>query len=93
MSFAFTQQVPGRKVGRKCVAQTKKNRHKHACKQTVTAATLSFTGHTGTNKVVFQGRVSRSKKLTPERYTLIITATNAAGQKSAPQTLGFTIVK
>ncbi len=94
VSFAFTQQVPGRRVGRNCVAQTKKNRRKHACKRTVTAGTLSFTGHTGTNKVVFQGRVSSSKKLKPGRYTLIITATNSVGAHSAaPTSLTFTIVR
>jgi hypothetical protein len=93
VSFAFTQQVGGRRVGRKCVAQTNKNRHKHACKRAVTAGTLPFTGHAGTNKVVFQGRISHLKKLKPGRYTLVITATNSAGQKSSPQTLTFTIVK
>jgi hypothetical protein len=77
VSFAFTQQVSGRKVKAKCVAQTRKNRHKHACKRTVTQGVLSFTGHDGTNRVSFQGRLSHSKKLRPEAYTLVITATNA----------------
>jgi hypothetical protein len=69
-----------------------------ACKRTVTAGTLSFTGHSGMNRVVFQGRISRANKLKPGRYTLVITATNtagqtSAGQTSAPQKLSFTIVK
>ena len=55
--------------------------------------TLSFMGHNGTNKVVFQGRISRSKKLKPGLYTLIITATNSAGARSTPVTLRFTIVR
>ncbi len=93
VSFAFTQPVGGRKVKGSCVAQTKKNRHNPFCKRTVTRATLSFTGHGATNKVVFQGRVSRSKKLTPGRYTLIITATNSAGARSAPKSLSFTIAR
>ncbi len=93
ISFSFTQRLAGHKVGGKCVAQTKRNRHKPGCKRSVTQATLSFTGHSGTNKVVFQGRVSRSKKLKPGRYTLVITATNSAGARSAPKSLGFTIVK
>jgi FG-GAP repeat len=93
VSFAFTQQVAGRKVNGKCVAQTKANRRKHACKRTVTQGTLSFTGHARTNKVSFQGRISRSKKLRPGTYTLIITATSTAGQRSSPRQLTFTIVK
>jgi hypothetical protein len=93
VSFSFTQRVGGRKVKGKCVAQNNKNRRKGACRRIVTAASLSFTGHSATNKVLFQGAVSRSKKLAPGRYTLVITATNATGQKSTPQSLSFTIVK
>jgi hypothetical protein len=59
----------------------------------VTKGTLSFTGHAGTNHVSFQGRISRSKRLQLGTYTLIITATNAAGQGSSPKQLTFTIVK
>ncbi len=91
--FAFTQRVGGRKVKGKCVAQTKKNHHEHACKRTVIRGVLSFTGHDGTNKVSFQGRISHSKKLPPGTYTLVITATNATGQHSAREQLTFTILK
>ena len=57
----------------------------------MTVGTLSFTGH-GAMKVAFQGRISRSKKLKPGRYTLVVTATNSAGRRSPPQALSFTIV-
>ncbi len=92
VSFAFTQRVAGRKVAGRCVAQTRKNAKDKACRRTVTAGTLSFTGHPATNKVLFQGRISRSKKLAPGRYTLIITATNSTGARSKPVSLSFTIV-
>jgi hypothetical protein len=59
----------------------------------VTAGRLTFTGHDGTNKVAFQGRVSPKKKLKPGRYTLVITATDPAGARSAPKSLSFTIVQ
>jgi hypothetical protein len=91
VSFAFTQQVRGRKVNGKCLAQTNKNRRKGACKRTVTRGTLRFTGHAGKNKVSFQGRLSRSQRLKPGSYTLVITATNAVGH-SSPRRLSFTIV-
>lgn len=55
--------------------------------------TLTFAGHSGTNKVAFQGRISPEEKLKPGRYTLVITATNSAGMRSAPKSLSFTIVK
>jgi streptogramin lyase len=91
--FAFTQRSTGRRVGHKCVAKSRKNDKHKSCTRTVTVATLSFTGHTGTNEVVFQGRTSRSRKLKPGRYALIITATNSAGTRSTPVTLRFTIVR
>jgi len=53
---------------------------------------LSFIGHSGTNHVVFLGRISRSNKLKPGHYTLLITAENSAGH-SSPHQLRFTIVK
>jgi hypothetical protein len=55
--------------------------------------TLTFPGHSGTDKVAFQGRISPKEKLKPGRYTLSITATNTAGMRSAPKALSFTIVK
>jgi len=93
VSFTFTQRVGGREAKHKCVAQTKRNRTKHACERTVTRGALSFTGHSGTSKVSFQGRISHSLKLRPGTYTLLITAVNSSGERSAPKQLTFTIVK
>jgi hypothetical protein len=93
VTFGFAQSTSGRKVGGKCVAQTEKNRRKRACERTVTAGTLTFTGHSGTDEVAFQGRISAVEKLKPGHYTLVITATNSAGEHSAPQSLSFTVVK
>lgn len=92
VSFAFTQPARGRKVGRRCLAQTHANRRKHACKRTVTKGTLAFIAHAGRNRVSFQGVISRSRKLKPGSYTLVITA-SAAGLTSAPARLSFKIVK
>ncbi len=93
VSLTFTQRVGGRTVNGKCVAQTRNNRRKHSCKRTLTRGTMTFSAHAGANKVAFQGRISRSKRLSPGTYTLIITATNAGGQRSGPKSLGFTIVR
>jgi hypothetical protein len=54
---------------------------------------LVLGGHAGADRVGFQGRISRTKRLTPGRYTAVITAINGAGQRSAPRTLTFTILK
>jgi hypothetical protein len=91
VSFSFTRRASGRSVRGKCVAKSPKNAEHKTCKRTVADDTLSFTGNSGSNKVIFAGRISRSNRLKPGNYTLTITATNAAGH-SAPAHLTFTIV-
>ena len=91
--LAFAQQVGGRSVKGRCVTRTRRNRHKRACRRALSRGALSFAAHPGSNKVVFQGRLTRSKKLPPGRYTVVISATNAAGRRSAPRSLHFMIVR
>jgi hypothetical protein len=89
--FKFTRSAGGRRVGKRCVPQTHKNRHKRRCTRTVVAGTLAFSAHAGLNKVRFQGLIARRKKLKPGSYKLLVTAT-AAGKRSRTGTLSFTIV-
>jgi hypothetical protein len=91
VDFSFLRHVNGRMVGRKCLVTTSRNAGYRACSRTVISGVLSVAGLMGMNKVGFQGGVLHSK-LRPGRYTLMITATNAAGQRSSPKSLGFTIV-
>ena len=93
VSLTFAQRVGGRKLSGSCVAQTKSNRSRRLCIRTLTQGLLLFTGHSGTDRVSFQGRISHTKELPPGSYTLTIAARNAAGQRSAPKRLSFTIVK
>lgn len=95
VDFAFTQMMGGRKVGHRCTAKTRKNAMRKACDRPVTVGTMSFMGHVGTNRVVFQGRLSSSQKLKPGHYTLLITASNVFGVRvpAAPKSLSFTIVR
>ena len=92
VTFTFTKPAPGRKIGKRCVVQTPKNKHKRRCKRTLTAGALTFTAHAGTNKVRFQGLISRRKKLKPGSYKLLVVAT-VAGKRSRTGTLSFTIVR
>jgi hypothetical protein len=55
----------------RAIAEAKSDKN---VKRTVTAGTLSFTGHKGTNKVVFQGSISRARKLKPGARGWIATA-------------------
>lgn len=87
--FSFTREAPRAKS--KCKA--KKHAHKTSCKGREQVGSFSFTGHAGTSRVSFQGRISAAKKLAPGSYTLTIVATNAAGRQSAARSVSFTIVK
>jgi hypothetical protein len=93
VSFTFLRSAHGRRVGRRCVASGHRRHRGGACRAKRTEGALTFTGHSGTNRIVFQGRISRTRKLKPGRYTLVVTATNVAGQGSAPASLGFMIVR
>jgi hypothetical protein len=92
VTFKFTRKVPGRKAGKRCVAQTPKNRHKRRCSRTIAESLPVFTAHAGMNKVRFQGLISKRKKLKPGSYKLLVTA-SAAGKRSRTGTLSFTIVR
>jgi len=91
VTFGFIQVLP--QGGHNCLAKTNNKTQRKNCNITVTRGMLSFTGHSGANNVAFAGRISRTNKLKPGRYELTITATDSTGQRSAPVSLSFTIVK
>ncbi|MDX6669327.1 MAG: TolB protein [Solirubrobacteraceae bacterium] len=88
----FLQSKPGRRVGGRCVAENRSNRGRRRCSRVVSAGSLSIGASAGANKVRFQGRVSRERKLKPGHYTLRATATNSAGRRSEPKTARFTVL-
>jgi 6-phosphogluconolactonase (cycloisomerase 2 family) len=90
--LAFAHPATGRRVAGRCVAQTKHNGRKRRCTRTLTAGALSLSALSGVEKISFAGRLSRSRRLKPGRYTVTITATDAAGRRSAPASLRFVIV-
>jgi hypothetical protein len=90
VKLVFTDSLSGRKVAKRCVAQTKHDAKQRRCSRTVKAGTLTFTGHAGLNKVKFAGRLSERVKLKPGSYTLVISAT-ASRKTSTAHRLKFTI--
>jgi subtilisin family serine protease len=86
----FTQPRSGRVRNSKCVSRTKRNRNKAKC--TRMRASLALAGHAGLNAVRFKGWVSNTRKLTPGKYTLVITA-STLGVGATSQKLKFTIVR
>jgi hypothetical protein len=75
------------------VAPTRSNRRRPKCTIPNVRGTLTFNAHAGLNKIRFQGRLSRNRKLKLGRFTLTITATDAARNRSRPKATSFTIVR
>lgn len=82
--------LPGRRSGKRCVAPrpTVKGR---ACTRFVRKGALSVAGKLGVNTVNVTGRVA-GKLLAPGRYRGTISAVDAAGRRSAPRTVSFTVL-
>jgi Glucodextranase, domain B len=94
VSLRFTYEQSGRRVNGTCAAETRRNRHRPACRRIVTVGTLARTGEAGLNTISFKGALGHGRKLGPGRYTTTVIATNAAtGASSSPERLTFTIVR
>lgn len=87
VSFLLEKKLPGRKVGKKCVAQTPKNKAKQRCAR-FKAVGKAFGGPGSPG----QNQVALPKKPGPGAYRLTMTATDAAGNV-ATSTTNFTVAK
>ncbi len=91
VTLRFSRHSSGRKVGKRCLAPSRRHRRGKRCRRTAAAGSISFVAHAGEDRVFFDGRLSASKRLAPGRYTVAILASNAGGSSSAR--LSFTIVR
>ena len=89
--ITFKRHTLGRKVKHRCVARTLGNRHARKCTLMTLAGKLVLSAHTGANQVKFNGMLANGRKLRPGTYTIVVTATDSAGHKSAAHTLTFTV--
>jgi chitodextrinase len=91
--IAVERRAAGRRVGRRCVKATRKNRRRNACARYIRALPiLRRAGHAGANTVAFSGRV-RGRALRPRRYRFTLTATGAGGARSKAVHLAFRVVR
>ncbi len=93
VTLTFVKVTAGRLVNRRCLAPNRSNRLRRPCTRFITAGSLGWGGHAGLNRVSFEGRLSRTKKLTIGSYRLTVDATDSAGTRSLSQTASFTIVQ
>ena len=81
----------GRRVGGVCRARTRANRSRPRCTRYVTVGSLRRDGRAGVNSIRLSGRVN-GRALGEGVYRLTLRARDAAGNRSTPQTVAFTVV-
>lgn len=92
VTLSFTQKLHGRRVGHRCSTATHSNRHRHACTHKAARGSLVVAGNATRNTVKFNGKL-KSSALPAGNYTVQITATDASGERSAPVSLAFRILR
>ena len=90
--FTITQKRPGRRMGKRCVAPTRKLRHAKRCARTLTLGSFTRSEPAGAASVRFSGRLG-GRKLGPGSYTLTLSPTDLAGNRGVPKSIKFKIVK
>jgi hypothetical protein len=92
--IAIERKTPGLRSGKRCLKPTARLRRRKArrCTRYAAAGALTRAAETGANRTPFSGRIGR-RALRPGRYRATITATDAAGNVSAPRKASFTIVR
>lgn len=85
--------APGRRVGARCVRPTRANRSRARCTRYTTArGALLRHAPSGTNRIVWSGRLG-GRSLAPGSYRLVLVATDAEGNASAPRRASFRILR
>jgi hypothetical protein len=92
-TIVIERKTTGRRSGRRCVRQTRRNRKRRKCTLYVRAgAPLTRKAVAGANSVPFSGRIGR-KALKVGSYRASTMVTDAAGNKSPAKTVAFKVVK
>jgi Ca2+-binding RTX toxin-like protein len=93
MRFTVQRRARGRRVGRRCVKPTARNRKRRRCVRFVgVRGSFSDVGAAGANDFRFTGRL-RGRKLRPGRYRLVGVPTDLAGNRGKPVRAPFRIVR
>jgi hypothetical protein len=91
LHLRFMRHATGRMTSGWCRAETARNIRHPPCSRLISAGALSLPAHQGTNSISFRGLLSRSDRLQPGRYTLMIIAAGTAGEPSSARSLIFRI--
>jgi PKD repeat protein len=92
VSIEVLRATTGRKVGKSCLTSTKSRAKDPKCTRYVHVRTFTRTGHTGTNKVLFNARFA-GHNLPAGTYHAVFTASNQAGKAKALTLLFHVVAK
>jgi hypothetical protein len=92
VTLSFDRVLPGRRVGRRCVAPTRLNRSRPRCTRYRPKGSLVRSLGAGLRRVRFQGRLTRVRRLGLGRHRVRIDARDAAGNRARTRIAYFTIV-
>jgi hypothetical protein len=85
--------LPGRRVGKRCVAPTRKNQRRARCTRFKRTGALTFKDRpAGANKLAFRGRIGK-RLLAVGAYRATNTATDAARNRSKPKRASFNVLR
>jgi glucose/arabinose dehydrogenase len=91
VQIKIQRKLPGRRVGRKCRAPSRRNRSRPRCRRFFAAGTLRRRAKAGANRTWFTGRLG-SRALAAGGYRAVLGATDADGNPARTRTLNFTVV-
>jgi secreted trypsin-like serine protease len=90
VTIARTQ--PGRRAGKRCVKQTRRNRTKRRCTRSVNFGSFAVDAGAGAGSHAFSGRIGR-RSMKPGSYRATLVGTDAAGNSSKKKTLRLKVVR
>jgi hypothetical protein len=92
LSVRVERVLKGRKVGIRCRPDSKRLRKRSPCTRYVSMGTIKRAAKKGSATLKLARKVGR-RTLQPGSYRLVVSATDAKGNRSAPRTLTFTVVR
>jgi uncharacterized protein DUF4394/Calx-beta domain-containing protein len=91
VAVAIQRALPGRRVGRRCLAPSRARRRRPACTRFLGRGQFAVAGRAGANSTRFSGRL-RGHALVPGRYRAVVVAADSGGLTSAVRTVTFQVV-
>jgi hypothetical protein len=92
LSLRVERVLRGRKVGIRCRPDSKRLRKRSRCTRYVSMGTIKRAAKKGSGTLKLKAKVRR-RTLRPGRYRLVVTATDAKGNRSAPRRVAFKVVR